>query len=148
MDACPEVGPVHFVRSSHDAGDRWPERLDERLHSRGRRALGNTQRRHDLGQGRFAKGLITDRYTVRARNTGVDSANAIHHDDVARDYGFRGGLVPGVDVYAYMVPAAVTGWNERWLEHGAMTARFRKPVYDGEEVTVQAHSDKTIELVN
>ena len=92
--------------------------------------------------------MITDRYNVHARNTGLDSANAIHHDDIAREYGFRGGLVPGVDVYGYMVPAAFTGWGESWLEHGTMTARFHKPVYDGDEVTIQGRPDNTIEVVN
>ena len=31
----------------------------------------------------------------RARNTSAASENKIHEDSVARDYGFRGGLVPG-----------------------------------------------------
>jgi len=95
--------------------------------------------------------LIVDPYRVRARNTALDSNNAIHHDDVAREYGFRGGLVPGVDVYAYMTPAPVREWGREWLEHGAMTARFHKPVYDGEEVSVGAQSGDsslTIELRN
>lgn len=92
--------------------------------------------------------MITGHYTVKARNTGIDSANAIHHDDVARDYGFRGGLVPGVDVYGYMVPAVLSGWGESWLDHGAISVRFRKPVYDGDEVIVEGRADNTIVVVN
>ena len=35
-------------------------------------------------------------YRVKARNTSADSENKIHDDAVARQYGFRGALVPGV----------------------------------------------------
>ena len=37
-----------------------------------------------------------------AFNTATQSDNKIHDDDVARRFGFSGGLVPGVDVYAYL----------------------------------------------
>ena len=38
-------------------------------------------------------------YTITAHNPATGSENRIHADDVARRYGFRGGLVPGVTVY-------------------------------------------------
>jgi hypothetical protein len=41
-------------------------------------------------------------YRVKAFNASKESENKIHDDAVARQFGFRGGLVPGVDVYAYM----------------------------------------------
>ena len=41
-------------------------------------------------------------YRVEAFNTAKASENKIHDDAVARRFGFGGGLVPGVDVYAYM----------------------------------------------
>jgi hypothetical protein len=41
-------------------------------------------------------------YSVAAFNTAHDSENKIHDDATARRFGFGGGLVPGVDVYAYM----------------------------------------------
>ena len=41
-------------------------------------------------------------YSVVAYNTARDSENKIHDNTVARRFGFSGGLVPGVDVYAYM----------------------------------------------
>ena len=41
-------------------------------------------------------------YRVEAFNTAKESDNKIHDDAVARRFGFTGGLVPGVDVYAYM----------------------------------------------
>lgn len=77
-------------------------------------------------------------WTVIAHNTATQSQNKIHDDDVARRFGFRGGLVPGVDVYAYLahVPAAL--WGLDWSAHGTLSARFRTPVYDGDQVQVRA----------
>jgi acyl dehydratase len=77
-----------------------------------------------------------DEYRVVARNTATASANKIHDDAVARRYGFAGGLVPGVDVYAYMTHLPAAAWGVDWLERGSMRARFLAPVYEGEEVVV------------
>ena len=78
------------------------------------------------------------RYTVNAYNSSRDSENKIHDDAVASRFGFRGGLVPGVDVYAYMTHLPVARWGRAWLERGHATCRFLKPVYDGEDATVTA----------
>ncbi len=75
-------------------------------------------------------------YEVDALNTATASTNKIHDDDVARSYGFRGGLVPGVDVYAYLTGAPTARWGRGWLGGGTITARFAKPVYDGDRVTI------------
>ena len=53
-----------------------------------------------------------------------------------RRYGFGGGLVPGVDVYAYMTRPAVAAWGVDWLSGGTMHARFLSPVYEGQVVVV------------
>ena len=79
----------------------------------------------------------TSDYTVEAYNTAVDSTNRMHDDVVAQTYGFRGGLVPGVDVWAYMTRPCVDRWGEAFLTHSTMDARFVLPVYDGEVVTVR-----------
>ena len=78
------------------------------------------------------------RHEVVAHNTATTSTNKIHDDAVARRYGFGGGLVPGVDVYAYMTRPAVAAWGLDWLGHGTMRARFVDPVYEGETVAVVA----------
>ena len=75
-------------------------------------------------------------YTVNAFNTATESTNKIHDDSVARSLGFRGGLVPGVDVYAYLCHLPAEAWGREWLERGTMHARFASPVYDGDDVTV------------
>ncbi|MEY2398203.1 MAG: hypothetical protein QOJ00_1377 [Actinomycetota bacterium] len=77
------------------------------------------------------------RYSVNAFNTATESANKIHDDDVAKNLGFRGGLVPGVDVYAYLCHLPAEQWGRSWLERGTMTAAFSSPVYDGDTVEVE-----------
>ena len=73
-----------------------------------------------------------------AYNTAHASENKIHDNAVARRFGFAGGLVPGVDVYAYMAHLPVARWGRDFLAHGSLEARFLKPVYDGETATVTA----------
>lgn len=77
-------------------------------------------------------------YRVQARNLSHASENKIHDDDVARRFGFRGGLVPGVEVYAYMTHLPAARWGVDWLERGTAECRFFKPVYDGRLVTMSA----------
>lgn len=82
-------------------------------------------------------------YRVRACNTSADSDNKIHDDAVAASYGFRGGLVPGITVYAYMTVPIVERFGLAWLERGRMQVRFLQPFYDGEAVIVRADADET-----
>ena len=77
-------------------------------------------------------------YRVKARNLSHASENKIHDDGIARRFGFEGGLVPGVEVYAYMTHLPVARWGVAWLERGTAECRFMKPVYDGKLVTVSA----------
>lgn len=77
-------------------------------------------------------------YSVEAYNAASLSENKIHDDAVARRFGFRGGLVPGVDVYGYMTHLPVLRWGRLWLERGTAECRFLRPVYDGDIATVGA----------
>jgi acyl dehydratase len=86
---------------------------------------------------------MTTSYAVRAHNPASASENKIHHDDVARRYGFAGGLVPGVTVYAYMAHPVVEVLGRAWVERGTMAARFVRPCYDGDDVTVDAAENHT-----
>lgn len=81
---------------------------------------------------------MTHARTLTAFNTATASENRIHADDVASRFGFTGGLVPGVDVFAYMAHAPVALWGRDWLSQGRIRARFGKPVYDGDETRVTA----------
>jgi acyl dehydratase len=82
--------------------------------------------------------IVPAAYEVKAFNTAASSDNKIHDDLVARRFGFRGGLVPGVDVYAYMTHMPVARWGRAWLENGQLDCRFLKPVYDGALAQVTA----------
>ena len=79
-------------------------------------------------------------YRVEAFNTAKESENKIHDNATAARFGFTGGLVPGVDVYAYMTHQAVAKWGRDWLERGTLECRFGKPVYDGEIAEVGVSS--------
>jgi hypothetical protein len=80
-------------------------------------------------------------YRVRAANTAADSENKIHDDRVAAEYGFRGGLVPGVTVYGYLTVPIVDS-APAWLERGSMHVRFLEPIYDGEEIIVRGEANE------
>jgi hypothetical protein len=80
-----------------------------------------------------------DAREVVARNLSRHSENRIHDDATARRLGFGGGgLVPGVEVYAYACHPAVRRWGRGWLERGWAEMRFLQPVYDGQVARVEA----------
>jgi hypothetical protein len=72
-----------------------------------------------------------------AYNTAIASDNKIHDDDTAHLFGFRGGLVPGVDVYAYLCWGPVSEWGVEWLERGTAELRLGQPTYDGDRLTLE-----------
>ena len=76
------------------------------------------------------------KHQVEAYNLSAASENKIHDDTVARQFGFQGGLVPGVEVYAYMMNPAVRHFGPRWLESGSAECRLLKPVYDGRQAFI------------
>ncbi|MGA8897905.1 hypothetical protein [Bradyrhizobium sp.] len=88
-------------------------------------------------------GLI-EIYRVEAYNTAKLSENKMHDDTVARRFGFSGGLVPGVDVMAYMMHLPVAQWGRAFLERGLIEARFVKPVYDGEIADIRAKENNGV----
>src|SRR5450631_3002738 len=83
-------------------------------------------------------------YRVSAYNTSKHSENKMHDDTVAKRYGFSGGLVPGVDVMAYMMHLPVAKWGRAFLERGLIEARFVKPVYDGEIADVRGEESNGV----
>jgi acyl dehydratase len=87
--------------------------------------------------------MTIEPYRVQAYNTAKQSENKMHDDAVAKRFGFSGGLVPGVDVMAYMMHQPVAKWGRAFLERGFIDVRFLKPVYDGEmaELTAEESND-------
>ena len=95
------------------------------------------ERKDDKNQGKQGMTSRLETYRVQAYNTAKLSENKMHDDTVAKRFGFCGGLVPGVDVMAYMMHLPVAKWGRAFLERGLIEARFVKPVYDGEIADVR-----------
>ena len=77
---------------------------------------------------------------MTARNPSTETENRIHSDDVARRYGFLGGLVPGVTVYAYATHAMLGALGREWVTGGWARMRFLHPCFDGEELAVRVRT--------
>ena len=88
--------------------------------------------------------MTIEPYRVQAYNTAKQSENKMHDDTVAKRFGFSGGLVPGVDVMAYMMHQPVAKWGRAFLERGLIDARFIKPVYDGEMAELAAEESNGV----
>jgi acyl dehydratase len=73
---------------------------------------------------------------VRARNLFRGAANRIHDDVGARQHGYAGALVAGVTLYGYVSRLAVAAWGLDWVARGTASVRFLRPVYDGDELTL------------
>jgi acyl dehydratase len=63
---------------------------------------------------------------------------SIHDDGVARARGYKAALVPGAFVYGHIGRVAVEAWGRAWTERGGMGASFRRPVYNGDRLTIRA----------
>lgn len=63
-----------------------------------------------------------------------ESRNIIHSAAAAERYGYEGALVTGVVTYGWAVPAIIESLGESWLHDGWTDMRFRRAVYDGDEV--------------
>ena len=73
---------------------------------------------------------LAQSWTAEAFNQSPDSSNRIHSDEVAKEFGFKGGLVPGVTVSAYLTHPAVAAWGLDWLGGGRAHVVVGKPLYD------------------
>jgi len=80
-------------------------------------------------------------YDVRAFNQAAASENKIHDDTVAKRFGFKGALVPGVTVFAYMAHLPVARFGRAFLDRGAADCRLLKRVYGGGGGGVSAASE-------
>lgn len=66
-----------------------------------------------------------------AYNPVPQSENRIHGDEIARQHGFRGGLVPGVVVSAYLLDPALRAFGLPALAGSYAEVLVHKPLYDG-----------------
>ena len=80
-------------------------------------------------------------YQVVARNFSQAHENKIHSDEIARKYGFKGALVPGVAVYGHLTHPLVERLGEDWLSRSVSEVRFLKPAYHGDELEITCSED-------
>src|SRR5712692_2967418 len=83
-------------------------------------------------------GTALPEFHVSAPEPSEGRENKIHEDTVARQYGFKGGLVPGVTVYGWLTHPIVEALGAEWLEKGTFRARFAKPIYFEEPAVIRA----------
>ena len=80
---------------------------------------------------------MKDVWESKAYNQVPDSENEIHGDAIARQFGFKGALVPGATVAAYLVHPVVEELGHEFLCRGKFTAKFLAPVYDDLDFKVE-----------
>lgn len=70
-------------------------------------------------------------------NSSADSKGSIHDDEKAREMGYKGGLVGGSTILAYMSRLMHQSFGEAWFSDSTLSGRLRRPMYEGGEVTVE-----------
>ncbi len=68
-------------------------------------------------------------------NTQVyDSHASIHDDATAQKLGFQGGTIEGPTHFSQFAPLCERVWGKAWFETGCISAHYRNPSFEGEEV--------------
>jgi hypothetical protein len=63
-----------------------------------------------------------------------ESHASIHDDATAQKLGFRGGTIEGPTHFSQFAPLCEKLWGNAWFETGCISAHYRNPVFEGEEV--------------
>lgn len=63
-----------------------------------------------------------------------DSHASIHDDATAQKLGFQGGTIEGPTHFSQFAPLCVSVWGNAWFETGCISAHYRNPAFEGEEV--------------
>lgn len=64
----------------------------------------------------------------------VNHAPSVHEDGTASELGFRRGLIEGPTHFSQFAPLVHMTWGNEWFEKGAISARFKAPAHEGDEV--------------
>ena len=75
---------------------------------------------------------MVNNWTATAFNQVPDAENEIDGDKVAKQYGFKGCLVPGATVAAYLTHPFVEAFGVAFLETGCAHVRLNSALYDGD----------------
>ena len=63
-----------------------------------------------------------------------DSHASIHDDATAQKLGFQGGTIEGPTHFSQFAPLCARLWGNAWFETGCISAHYRNPSFEGEEV--------------
>lgn len=63
-----------------------------------------------------------------------DGHASIHDDSTAQGLGFKGGTIEGPTHFSQFDPLCRAIWGDEWFAHGCISAHYRSPVFEGEEV--------------
>jgi hypothetical protein len=63
-----------------------------------------------------------------------DGHTSIHDHATAQKLGFKAATIEGPTHFSQFAPLGFALWGNRWLDQGCISAHYRSPVYEGEEV--------------
>ena len=63
-----------------------------------------------------------------------DNHTSIHDDTTAQQLGFKGGTIEGPTHFSQFAPLGFALWGQRWFETGCLSAHYRNPCFEGEQV--------------
>lgn len=63
-----------------------------------------------------------------------NSHASIHDDATAQKLGFQGGTIEGPTHFSQFAPLCERLWGKAWFETGCISAHYRNPSFEGEEV--------------
>lgn len=63
-----------------------------------------------------------------------DSHASIHDDATAKKLGFQGGTIEGPTHFSQFAPLCEHLWGKAWFETGCISAHYRNPSFEGDEV--------------
>jgi len=63
-----------------------------------------------------------------------DGHASIHDDSTAQKLGFKGGTIEGPTHFSQFAPLGHAVWGEQFLTAGCISAHYRAPAFEGEEV--------------
>src|ERR1700692_5046397 len=71
-----------------------------------------------------------------------DSHASIPDDATAQKLGFQGGTIEGPTHFSQFAPLCEKIWGKAWFETGCLSAHYRNPAFEGEEVQANIHKPK------
>src|SRR6266480_1268450 len=71
-----------------------------------------------------------------------DSHASIHDDATSQKLGFQGATIEGPTHFSQFAPLCERIWGKAWFETGCLSAHYRNPAFEGEEVQANIEQAK------